>query len=139
MFDFFVFILFLISFVGLMVSNIRLKIKTSTLTLQLLESRISNNIIIDKAKQEIENEKKIEDSEGFLKFVSDSRDWAFLYIEEVQTALQKFDKNAGSQIEYFNKFSNLTEGQPLHDILIEISKEYIDLKKLLPADYGKIE
>lgn len=139
MFEFIVFIFFLISFIGLMVSNIRLKIKTSTLTLQLLEARISNNIIIDKAKQEIENEKKIEDSEGFLKFISDSRDWAFSYIEEVQNTLAKFDKNAGKHIDYFNRFSSLSEGQPLHDMLVEISKEYEDLKKLLPADYGKIE
>lgn len=139
MFEFIVFSLFLISFVGLMVSNIRLKIKTSTLTLQLLEAKISNNLIIDKAKQEIENEKKIEDSEGFLKFISDSRDWAFTYIEEVQTRLKKFDENAGKEIEYFNRFASLSEGQPLHDLLTKISKEYEDLKKLLPADYGKIE
>lgn len=139
MFEFFVFAFFIISFIGLMVSNIRFKIKTSNLTLQLLEARISNNLIIDKAKQEIENEKKIEDSEGFLKFVSDSRDWAFSYIEEVQTTLKKFDDTAGKQIKYFNNFSSITDGQPLHDILSEISKEYEDLKKLLPADYGKIE
>lgn len=139
MFEFAVFAFFIISFIGLMVSNIRLKIKTSKLQLQLLEARISNNIIIDKAKQEIENEKNIENSEGFLKFVSDSRDWAFAYIEEVQNSLKKFDENAGKHIEYFNNFSSITEGQPLHDILIEISKEYQDLKKLLPADYGKID
>lgn len=139
MFEFIVFALFIVSFIGLMVSNIRLKIKTSTLQLQLLEARISNNIIIDKAKQEIENEKKIEDGEGFLKFISDSRDWAFSYIEEVQNSLKRFDETAGLQIQYFNKFAELSEGQPLHDMLVEISKEYDELKKLLPVDYGKIE
>lgn len=139
MFDFIVFSLFIISFIGLMVSNIRLKIKTSTLTLKLLEERIDKNIIIDKAKKEIENEKKVEDTEGFLKFISDSRDWAFSYIEQVQAGLEKFDNNAGKHIRYFNQFSSLSEGQPLHDILVEISKEYEDLKKLMPADYGKIE
>ncbi len=139
MFEFIVFSLFIISFIGLMVGNIKLKIKVSTLTLKILEERIDKNIIIDKAKKEIENEKKVEDTEGFLKFISDSRDWAFSYIEQVQAGLEKFDKSAGEQIRYFNQFASLSEGQPLHDILVEISKEYEDLKKLMPADYGKIE
>jgi choline kinase len=139
MFDFIIFSFFITCFIGLIISNIRLKLKTSTLTLKLLEERISKNIIIDKAKKELENEKKVEDTEGFLKFISDSRDWAFSYIEQVQAGLEKFDKNAGAQIRYFNEFSSLSEGQPLHDILIEISKEYEDLKKLMPVDYGKIE
>ena len=34
--------------------------------------------------------KKIEETEGFLKFVSDSRDWAFQYIERVQIAIKQF-------------------------------------------------
>lgn len=139
MFDFIIFSFFIICFIGLVISNIKLKLKTSTLTLKLLEERISKNIIIDRAKKELENEKKVEDSEGFLKFISDSRDWAFSYIEQVQASLEKFDKNAGAQIRYFNQFSSLSEGQPLHDILIEISKEYEDLKKLMPSDYGKID
>jgi choline kinase len=139
MFEFIVFSLFIISFIGLMIGNIKLKIKVSTLTLKILEERIDKNIIIDKAKKEIENEKKVEDTEGFLKFISDSRDWAFSYIEQVQAGLEKFDKNAGKHIRYFNQFAELSDGQPLHDILVEISKEYEDLKKLLPADYGKIE
>jgi choline kinase len=139
MFDFIVFSFFIICFIGLIIGNIKLRLKTSTLTLKLLEERISKNIIIDKAKKELENEKKVEDTEGFLKFISDSRDWAFSYIEQVQAGLEKFDKSAGEQIRYFNEFSSLSEGQPLHDILIKISKEYEDLKKLMPADYGKIE
>lgn len=36
------------------------------------------------------DEKKIEETEGFLKFVSQSRDWAFQYIERVQVAIKNF-------------------------------------------------
>lgn len=34
--------------------------------------------------------KNIEETEGFLKFVSESRDWAFQYIEDVQAALEEY-------------------------------------------------
>lgn len=36
------------------------------------------------------DEKKIEETEGFLKFISQSRDWAFQYIERVQVAIKNF-------------------------------------------------
>lgn len=34
--------------------------------------------------------KPIEETEGFLKFVSESRDWAFTYIEDVQSAIEEY-------------------------------------------------
>jgi hypothetical protein len=34
---------------------------------------------------------KIENTEGFLRFVSESREWAFEYIEDVQQALLAYD------------------------------------------------
>ena len=40
---------------------------------------------------EKQNNQSIEETEGFLKFVSDSRDWAFTYIEDVQQAIQAYD------------------------------------------------
>lgn len=39
---------------------------------------------------EFEN-KKILESDGFLKFVSESRDWAFSYIDDVQEAIKEVD------------------------------------------------
>ena len=44
---------------------------------------------LDKMSKNTET-KKIEETEGFLKFVSDSRDWAFQYIERVQIAIKQF-------------------------------------------------
>lgn len=34
--------------------------------------------------------KPLEETEGFLKFVSESRDWAFQYIEDVQAAIEEY-------------------------------------------------
>lgn len=43
---------------------------------------------------ELTNEKdstQVESTEGFLRFISESRDWAFQYIEDIQAALDSYD------------------------------------------------
>ena len=72
--------------------------------------------------------------ENFIKFLSDSRDWAYQYIEDVQNGLQKFIKEISPQLEYYNKYGSVIEGIiPSHDFTIKkISKEIEQLKKFLP-------
>ena len=74
--------------------------------------------------------------ENFIKFLSDSRDWAFDYIEEVQTGLNKFIKEVEPELSYYNKFGVVIEGMvPPHDkALKKISKEFEELRKLLPEE-----
>lgn len=139
MFDMYVFIIFITMFIYLIISNVRIRLKNKTLSLQLLQERIDKNAIIDKIGKELDKTKPIEQTDGFLKFISESRDLAFSYIEEAQGGIERFVKNAGPEIEYFNKFGDISEGQPLHDSMLKISQEYEELKKLLPADYGKID
>lgn len=76
--------------------------------------------------------------ESFLKFVSDSRDWAFDYIEEVQKGLQQFIDNVEPHINYYDKYGVVVEGiiSPHDKALQEISKEFKELKKLLPSNEG---
>lgn len=38
-----------------------------------------------------EDSKSVENTEGFLRFVSQSREWAFEYIEDIQQALYAYD------------------------------------------------
>ena len=77
--------------------------------------------------------KEIEKSDGFLKFVSESRDWAFSYIEDVQDKLSEFDKRMSSIVEYYSIYGPETEG--LHiDLLNKISEAYKDLKSALPKE-----
>lgn len=73
--------------------------------------------------------------ENFIKFLSDSRDWAFAYIEDVQKGLNKFIEDVDPSINYFSEFSTLSEGHPLHEDMKKISIAYKDLKKFLPEDY----
>ena len=74
--------------------------------------------------------------ENFIKFLSDSREWAFGYIEEVQQGLKKFIDEVEPQLAYYNEYGSVIEGMvPPHDFALKkISKEFEDLKKLLPED-----
>ena len=72
--------------------------------------------------------------ESFIKFLSDSRDWAFDYIETVQKGLSAFVEKVDKDIEYFNKYGEAMPTQPSYDLLKNISEAYEELKKLLPDD-----
>jgi effector-binding domain-containing protein len=88
---------------------------------------------VEELVQEIEN-KKLEDTDGFLKFVSDSRDWAFNYIEEVQMALLEFDNEISPQLEWATTYGALT-GKTVHSGTIDkISEAYDKLKSILPEN-----
>jgi hypothetical protein len=72
--------------------------------------------------------------ENFIKFLSDSRDWAFTYIEDLQKSLTQFVKEVDPNINYFIEFSSLQEDNSLGDNMKKISVAYLDLKKFLPNE-----
>lgn len=77
-------------------------------------------------------DQKLEKNDGFVKFISDSREWAFKYIEEVQQALDNFDKEVSPILEYYTTYGTSVDG--LHiEITDQISKAYAELKKVLPS------
>jgi hypothetical protein len=88
---------------------------------------------INRLNQQINN-KELEGSDGFLKFISDSRDWAFKYIEEVQAALAEFEKEIVPQLEWATSYGNLA-GDTVHtDTITKISEAYNKLKSVLPEN-----
>lgn len=93
-------------------------------------------------QQEYEASKtdKEKSNEDFLKFVSDSRDWAYQYIEEVQAGLKSFIDEVGPQVEYYDRYGAAVDGMVApHDFALKkISSEFKKLKSLLPEDYDKI-
>jgi hypothetical protein len=67
--------------------------KNKKLKLQIVHGEIEKSALISHIEQ-LESAKdsaEAESTEGFLKFVSQSRDWAFTYIEDVQQALTVYD------------------------------------------------
>lgn len=101
-----------------------------------VRSEIDNSIILDRLEEALkDNElKNIENSDGFLKFVSDSREWAFKYIEDVQDAFEKFDKQISPDLDYADTYGILSMDMPSKDALARISKAYKELKEMLPQD-----
>jgi len=72
--------------------------------------------------------------ENFIKFLSDSRDWAFEYIEDVQTQLENFIRDIEPEIIYFDEYGVVGDAYPHYHSMKKISAAYKDLKKLLPEE-----
>jgi hypothetical protein len=105
----------------------------SELYMQEMADRMLLQKKVEELYQDIENA-KLEQTDGFLKFVSESRDWAFQYIEEVQSALSEFDKDVAPTIEWANTFGQVL-GETAHtNALKRISEAYDKLKEVLPKE-----
>lgn len=70
--------------------------------------------------------------ENFIKFLSDSRDWAYQYIEDVQKGLTKFVDEIEPEVAYFDEYGVVGSSYPHYHSMKKISEEYKTLKKLLP-------
>lgn len=98
---------------------------------------IVDNIALKKFIDEELNNTKLDQEvhkENFVKFLSDSRDWAFSYIEEVQSELKKFIQEIEPEINYFNEYGDIASMQPNYYSLKKISEAYYELAKLLPKE-----
>jgi hypothetical protein len=135
------FSIFIISFFVLVFNNFRLNLRLSELRLELIKAHLDKTIISEKLIKMVEAKNKTEDSssEAFLKFLSDSRDWAYQYIEDVQAELDKFITDIEPEISYFKEYGDVGSMAPNYYSMKKISTAYDELKKLLPEDYDKIE
>lgn len=106
--------------------------KNKELSSALIQLIIDNKILSDKIQQDVSNQ-TIENSDGFLKFVTESRDWAFSYIEEVQDQLNKFVNEVGPTMEYYDKYGRIAETPSMNKIF----DAYTELIKLLPETKNK--
>lgn len=95
--------------------------------------------MLQEAQQEQAKTDKEQFNEDFLKFISDSRDWAYTYIEDVQASLDKFITDIEPEILFFDQYGDLMAAEPNYNAMKKISVSYKELKKFLPEDYGKID
>lgn len=72
--------------------------------------------------------------EDFLKFVSDSREWAYDYIEEVQKAILDFKTAVEKDIAHFDKFGIVGSAYPHYDSMQRITAAYKELMTILPKE-----
>jgi hypothetical protein len=87
-----VFVVFITSFFALVYDDLRLRLKARGLAKDVVQGFLDHAAMSNKLEEALKNndEHKIEQTEGFLKFVSESRDWAFQYIERVQISIKNF-------------------------------------------------
>lgn len=125
-----------------------LSIISTTLAFLLYDQRKKNLEILSQtldffmtyeSQQKNEKTEQEQANEDFLKFISDSRDWAYTYIDEVQASLNKFITDIEPEIEYFDEYGIVGSSYPHYYSMKKISGAYKELKKLLPEDYGKID
>lgn len=125
-YEFMLYALLSIVFISFVISTIVLKKKNTNLTASII------TILLENAKNSKESDdKNLNTNDGFVKFLSDSRDWAFAYIEEVQSILNKFVDEVGPEIEYYRTFGQAVES-PHTETLDKISRAYTELEKVLP-------
>jgi hypothetical protein len=112
-----------------MVKNSRLKKRIKVLAVSLV--KVEDFIRLNK-KDEKDNDVH---KENFIKFLSDSRDWAYEYIEDVQSGLNKFVSSVDADIAYFDEYGDvLSVERPDYAAMKNISAAYKELKKLLPVE-----
>ena len=81
----------------LTIESVRSKIKLRRISVALLQSEINRDAIEKKLLEVIasKDSSSVEQTDGFLKFVSESRDAAFKYIEVVQESLKPLEEAIG--------------------------------------------
>ena len=95
-----------------------------------------NNVVLEEYIKGIEDNKIQSDEsihkENFIKFLSDSRDWAYEYIETVQAGLNVFVDDVEPLIDYFDTYGDAGPIGPNYDALKKISVSFKELQTLLP-------
>jgi len=128
MYEFLLYGILSVIFISFVISTIVLKKKNTNLTASII------TILLENANNKSASEdKNLNTNEGFVKFLSDSRDWAFAYIEEVQSVLGKFISEVGPEIDYYRNFGQAVDS-PNNESLDKISNAYSELEKVLPKD-----
>lgn len=123
-----VFILLTILFFALAYDNLRVRMQLQKSAKQLTQQLLDYNAIVEKFQEELKksDNKKIEETEGFVKFLADSRESAFAYIESVQKALRNL-KIESNKVDLASGYLLAEELQDLRKVIAEALRE-------LPAD-----
>lgn len=111
-----------------------------TMKIFILRQRVMSLAVSLVKVEDIFNSTKQEDEdsdvhkENFIKFLSDSRDWAYKYIEDVQSSLTLFISEVEPEIAYFDEYGIVGDAYPHYHSMKKISQEYKKLKNMLPSE-----
>lgn len=133
--EFVLFGIALILFVALVVANFSLRFENKKLKTAAVQDGIDRAIIMEKLGEVIASQEKtnVSQTDGFLKFVSDSRDAAFKYIEEVQAAIDEFDRRVGPVVKHYKDTGKVLERRP-SELVKELTQAYDKLMASMPKE-----
>jgi hypothetical protein len=137
MFELIIYLIVILAFSWLIFENLRLRSKFNKSVATLFQVYIDKNISDDIAKKALEekvyaDEAVKESQEAFINFLNQSREWAFKYIEETQTVINKFIIDVEPDILYFDKYGDTVGSKPNYDSMRRISEAFKQLKTVLP-------
>ncbi len=138
--DFVVFVFFVALVVALLLVIVNLKIKNKRLAKELLQSTIDHNIVLTMLAEELKKKENVsvEKTDGFLKFISESRDLAFEYIEKIQASLIKFKSQVDPEIKYMLTYGTVSGDNLYLKSFGRIEKAYAELMHdALPSEEEK--
>lgn len=121
---------FAIAYIGVLNQLIKLKREVT----KLMFDNFALEKVIELSRQDSEMSDQEVHKENFLKFLSESRDWAFAYIEDVQSGIDKFVSDIEPEINYFKEYGDVTSMSPNYYSMKKITEAYEELKNLLPKD-----
>jgi hypothetical protein len=130
-------ILFLFSFFSssyFWLQNKKLKVLIAQTEINL---EIASKFFVEEFNEKQDNEQQAKDD--FIKFLSDSRDWSYTYIEDVQSTIGKFIKDIEPEINYFKEYGDVGAMQPNYYSLKKITQAYEELVKLLPKEEEEVQ
>lgn len=119
-------ITFLAVTIGLAGYSIWLGYKNKRLANDLVQALVDKNSIAVKLNKTKSQDKPVEQTDGFLRFLTESRDSAFEYIEQTQEKLILVQQELGPIVEVYRN----TEKQT--DSMKQVIKSYDDIMSLLP-------
>lgn len=128
------FSIFIVVFFVVLSHNFILARKKRKLLAIIVQLEIDKNILYEKLAEAMvlkDSKAEAEQTEGFLNFISESRDWAFKYIEDVQQAIVEFGKKIGPEIKYLRNYASVL-GLTAARGIEKISEAYEQLLKVMP-------
>jgi hypothetical protein len=130
-----VFSIALLVFIALIITNVKIRVQNNNLKSNLTQEKIDRAIIAEEVRKLMAevDKKNSNQNDGFLKFVSDSREAAFKYIEEVQEAIGEFDRKVGPVVKYYKETGKVLERKP-SELVRELTTAYDKLMASMPKE-----
>ena len=84
----------------LLIDDVRVRVSNRKLFAERVQVEMNSIILMTQLEKlsETQDIKRVEETQGFVKFLSESRDWAFTYIEDVQTAISEYKEMCDSEV-----------------------------------------